>query len=89
MALDTLGSTKWRVNRGVVGVLVNIWASGGNIPGLVDREDTPMQEKPSSEDLSEVQKWKWSVRKAKKINQERHSQRCDTELELSVKSPSF
>ncbi|KAK4850612.1 hypothetical protein QYF36_008294 [Acer negundo] len=43
----------------------------------------PMQEKPSSEDLSEVQKWKCSVRKAKKINQERHSQRCDTELELS------
>lgn len=25
------------------------------------------------------------MRKAKKINQERHAQRCDTELKLSVK----
>ncbi|KAG5225893.1 DNA-directed RNA polymerase [Salix suchowensis] len=73
-ALDTLGNTKWRVNR----------RFGGNIAGLVDREDIPIPEKPSSDDLTEIQKWKWSVRKAKKINQERHSQRCDTELKLSV-----
>lgn len=32
----------------------------------------------------EVKKWKWKVRKSKKINQELHSQRCDTELKLSV-----
>ncbi|KAK4853516.1 hypothetical protein QYF36_010423 [Acer negundo] len=83
-ALDTLGSTKWRVNRRVLSVLESIWASGGNIAGLVDREDIPIPEKPSYEDLSEIQKWKWSVRKAKKTNQERHSQRCDTELKLSV-----
>jgi DNA-directed RNA polymerase len=49
----------------------------------------PIPEKPSSDDLTEIQKWKWSVRKAKKINQERHSQRCDTELKLSVRSTSF
>ncbi|KAL5842149.1 hypothetical protein ACOSQ3_012752 [Xanthoceras sorbifolium] len=83
-ALDTLGSTKWRVNRRVLSVLESIWASGENIAGLVDRKDIPLPEKPSSEDLTEVQKWKWSVRKAKKINQERHSQRCDTELKISV-----
>lgn len=37
------------------------------------------------DDLKEVKAWKWSVRKAKKINRERHSQRCDTELKLSVR----
>ncbi|WRX32718.1 DNA-directed RNA polymerase [Theobroma cacao] len=76
-ALDTLGSTKWRVNKKVLAVVESIWASGGNIAGLVDQ-------KPSSEDSTESQEWKWSVRKANKINRERHSQRCDTELKLSV-----
>ncbi|KAJ0089909.1 hypothetical protein Patl1_14511 [Pistacia atlantica] len=83
-ALDTLGNTKWRVNRKVLIVLETIWASGGNIAGLVDRDDILIPEKPPSEDLTEIQKWKWSVRKAKKMNRERHSQRCDTELKLSV-----
>ncbi|KAK6248193.1 hypothetical protein QUC31_019758 [Theobroma cacao] len=83
-ALDTLGSTKWRVNKKVLAVVESIWASGGNIAGLVDRNDIPIPEKPSSEDSTESQEWKWSVRKANKINRERHSQRCDTELKLSV-----
>ncbi|OMO87102.1 DNA-directed RNA polymerase, phage-type, partial [Corchorus capsularis] len=83
-ALDTLGSTKWRVNKKVLAVVESIWASGGNIAGLVDRNDIPIPEKPISEDSTEIQEWKWSVRKAIKINRERHSQRCDTELKLSV-----
>nr|TKR71594.1 hypothetical protein D5086_0000301180 [Populus alba] len=83
-ALDTLGNTKWRVNGKVLDVVERIWASGGNNAGLVNRGDIPIPEKPFSDDLTEIQRWKWSVRKAKKINQERHSQRCDTELKLSV-----
>lgn len=83
-ALDTLGNTKWRVNRRVLSVVESIWAGGGNIGGLVDRKDVPTPERPQSEDLTEIKKWKWSVRKAKKINQELHSQRCDIELKLSV-----
>lgn len=38
-ALDTLGNTKWRVNRRILSVVENIWAAGGNIAGLVNRED--------------------------------------------------
>ena len=38
-ALDTLGNTKWRVNRRLLDVVERIWTSGGNIAGLVDRED--------------------------------------------------
>lgn len=38
-ALDTLGNTKWRVNKRILSVVESIWASGGNIAGLVDRED--------------------------------------------------
>ncbi|GAV88805.1 RNA_pol domain-containing protein [Cephalotus follicularis] len=83
-ALDTLGNTKWRVNRRVLDVVESIWDSGGNIAGLVDRSDIPIPEKPPSDDLTEIQNWKWRVRKTKKINRERHSLRCDIELKLSV-----
>ena len=38
-ALDTLGNTKWRINKRVLVVIDRIWASGGNLAGLVDRED--------------------------------------------------
>ncbi|XP_011069583.1 DNA-directed RNA polymerase 3, chloroplastic [Sesamum indicum] len=82
-ALDTLGNTKWRVNKRILSVVECIWAAGGNIAGLVNREDVPIPEL-LSDDAKEVKKWKWSVRKVKKINQERHSQRCDTELKLNV-----
>lgn len=47
-------------------------------------EKVPIPEQPLG-DLTEMQEWKWSVRKAKKINQELHSQRCDVELKLSVR----
>ncbi|CAA0841982.1 DNA-directed RNA polymerase 3- chloroplastic [Striga hermonthica] len=82
-ALDTLGNTKWRVNKRILGVVESIWESGGNLAGLVNREDVPI---PGllMDDAEEVKKWKWSVRNAQKINRERHSERCDTELKLSV-----
>ncbi|XP_058185833.1 DNA-directed RNA polymerase 3, chloroplastic isoform X2 [Rhododendron vialii] len=83
-ALDTLGNTKWRINKRVLSVMESIWAGGGNTGGLVDRKDVPIPEKPESEDVTEIKKWKLIMRKAKKVNRELHSQRCDTELKLSV-----
>ncbi|XP_042503767.1 DNA-directed RNA polymerase 3, chloroplastic-like isoform X1 [Macadamia integrifolia] len=83
-ALDTLGNTRWRVNKRILDVVESLWDQGGNIGGLVDRGDIPIPEKPDSGDLTVIQRWKWSMRKAKKINRELHAQRCDTELKLSV-----
>ncbi|KAK8471174.1 hypothetical protein PHAVU_003G153901 [Phaseolus vulgaris] len=83
-ALDTLGNTKWRVNARLLGVVEYLWAAGGNIAGLIDRKDVPIPERPPVEEFRQIQEWKWSVRKAEKINLERHSLRCDTELKLSV-----
>ncbi|KAK7347625.1 hypothetical protein VNO80_22161 [Phaseolus coccineus] len=83
-ALDTLGNTKWRVNARLLGVVEYLWAAGGNIAGLIDRKDVPIPERPLVEEFGQIQEWKWSVRKAEKINLERHSLRCDTELKLSV-----
>uniref|UniRef100_A0A0E0LE47 DNA-directed RNA polymerase n=1 Tax=Oryza punctata TaxID=4537 RepID=A0A0E0LE47_ORYPU len=83
-ALDTLGSTKWRVNRRVHDTVETIWSRGGGIAGLVDKGDIPLPERPETEDTDEIQKWKWSLKKAKKTNRELHAERCDTELKLSV-----
>lgn len=83
-ALDTLGNTKWRINRRVMSVVESIWAGGGSMAGLVDRKDVPIPERPESEEPIDIKRWKWGVRKAKKVNQELHSQRCDIELKLSV-----
>lgn len=38
-ALDTLGNTKWRVNKRILSVVESIWAAGGDVAGLVNRED--------------------------------------------------
>uniref|UniRef100_A0A0D3GJD3 DNA-directed RNA polymerase n=1 Tax=Oryza barthii TaxID=65489 RepID=A0A0D3GJD3_9ORYZ len=83
-ALDTLGSTKWRVNRRVHNAVETIWSRGGGIAGLVDKENIPLPERPETEDPDKIQKWKWSLKKAKKANRELHAERCDTELKLSV-----
>ncbi|KAK1292190.1 hypothetical protein QJS10_CPB17g00167 [Acorus calamus] len=83
-ALNTLGSTRWRVNKRVLSVVQNLWNRGGGIAGLVERADIPLPGKPNSEDATEISKWWWSVKKAKKMNRERHAQRCDIELKLSV-----
>ncbi|GAB4840181.1 DNA-directed RNA polymerase 1B, mitochondrial [Ancistrocladus abbreviatus] len=83
-ALDTLGRTKWRVNKKVLGIVDRIWASGGCLADLVDREDVALPEEPDTDDETEKRKWKWKVKAIKKENSERHSQRCDTELKLAV-----
>lgn len=83
-ALDTLGNTKWRVNKRVLAVVDRIWSDGGRLAGLVDRHDIPLPEEPDTEDEEQLKKWKWKVKKVKKENKERYSQRCDIELKLTV-----
>ncbi|URD75747.1 hypothetical protein MUK42_09414 [Musa troglodytarum] len=83
-ALDTLGRTKWRINRRILDVIEIAWSRGGGIAGLVDRKDIQLPDRPEIEDLTEIKKWRWSTRKAKKANSEMHAQRCDVELKLSV-----
>lgn len=38
-ALDTLGNTKWRINKRVFGVVDRIWAGGGCLAEMVDCND--------------------------------------------------
>ncbi|XWS34241.1 hypothetical protein CRYUN_Cryun21dG0023500 [Craigia yunnanensis] len=83
-ALDTLGNTKWRIDKRVLGVVDRIWANGGCIADLVDRENVPLLEEPDTGDEAEIRKWNWQVKAVRKENNERHSQRCDVELKFAV-----
>ncbi|KAL2959230.1 hypothetical protein AAZX31_18G256700 [Glycine max] len=83
-ALDTLGHTKWRVNKKVLSVVDRIWASGGRIADLVDRDDVPLPDEPDTDDEAKIKKWKWKYKSLQKENRERYSQRCDIELKLAV-----
>ncbi|CAM8991262.1 unnamed protein product [Rhodiola kirilowii] len=83
-ALNTLGQTRWRVNKRVLSVVNRLWALGGGLADLVECSDIPQPEEPDTEDEGEIKKWKWKVRDAQKENMERHSQRCDIELKLAV-----
>ena len=38
-ALDTLGTTKWRVNKRVLRIVEAIWNEGGGTAGMVDCKD--------------------------------------------------
>jgi DNA-directed RNA polymerase len=38
-ALDTLGSTKWRINKRILDVVDRLWAGGGHLADLIDQED--------------------------------------------------
>ncbi|KAK2663200.1 hypothetical protein Ddye_001774 [Dipteronia dyeriana] len=83
-ALDMLGNTRWKVNKRVLNVVERIWSNGGRLADLVDRKDVPLPDEPDTEDEAQLKKWRWKVRTVKKENRERHSQRCDIELKLSV-----
>ncbi|KAG2710877.1 hypothetical protein I3760_04G049900 [Carya illinoinensis] len=83
-ALNTLGYTKWRINKRVLSVVERIWANGGRLADMVDRNDVPLPDEPDTEDEAQLKKWKWKIKSVKKENRERHSQRCDIELKLAV-----
>ncbi|KAG5016909.1 hypothetical protein JHK85_023045 [Glycine max] len=48
-ALNTLGSTKWRVNKRVLCVIDQIWANGGRLADLVDRENELLESSKATE----------------------------------------
>lgn len=81
--LDVLGSTAWRINRGVLDVAIKCWNEGGVWPCIPSAEvvkDLP----PLKEDHTPEEKKKWWVEKKRRDDKEtaRYSQRCDTNYKV-------
>ncbi|KAG6557207.1 hypothetical protein Mapa_001134 [Marchantia paleacea] len=83
-ALNTLGSVRWKINTRVLDVIEEIWKDGGRLAQMVDADNVSVPSRPCTEDEAEIRSWRREAGKAKRINCERHSLRCDTELKLTV-----
>ncbi|KPM35443.1 DNA-directed RNA polymerase, mitochondrial [Neonectria ditissima] len=84
--LDVLGKTPWRINRDVLGVMMEAWNTGetvANMPPLHPNLEVP-PEPDSSEDPLIRRRW---IREVKSVENERaalHSQRCYMNLQLEI-----
>ncbi|MCO5591279.1 hypothetical protein L7F22_045260 [Adiantum nelumboides] len=87
-ALNILGATKWRINNRVLEIVEKIWGEGGGIADIVDRADVPEPQKPETDDVDALKKWRWHLLRVKRTNRELHSLRCDMELKLSPRRPN-
>ncbi|KAL3693501.1 hypothetical protein R1sor_007152 [Riccia sorocarpa] len=83
-ALNTLGSVPWRINTRVLDVIEQIWKDGGRLAQMIGTDNVLVPSRPCTADEAEIRSWRREAAKAKRINSERHSLRCDTELKLTV-----
>ncbi|KAL9262688.1 DNA-directed RNA polymerase 1B, mitochondrial-like protein [Drosera capensis] len=85
MRSQHVGQYQMESNKRVLGTIDRIWATGGRLGDLVDRDDVPLPEEPDTDDEAKFKQWKWKVRVVKRENNERYAQRCDTEFKLAVR----
>lgn len=99
-ALNALGETSWSINRDVYKVVEAVWAWGGGICDIPQRDnvDTPEQLQPGfrmqrteggnlalfANPKSEVRMRHYAANRARKKNNELHSLRCDMEYKLAI-----
>lgn len=91
-ALTALGSTAWRIHPTVHHVLKEMWARGGGVAELPPRDNVPVPDPPSPEELAALpspaersaayRRYRLAARRALQTNANRHSLRCDLELKL-------
>lgn len=90
-ALTALGNTAWRIHPLVYRVLKEVWARGGGLAEVPSRENVPVPEAPSAEELgalapkeraAALRRHRAAAKRALQTNANRHSLRCDLELKL-------
>ena len=58
-AVNHIQDTPWRINPAVLEVISEVWAGGGTLGGLPQREDDPIPAKPHDIDTNEEAKAEW------------------------------
>ena len=86
--LDVLGSTRWRVNRGVFDVVLEAWNTGeaiADIPRAISDPD-PLPPKPENYDIDPKAKFHWVnlVKRQQTEEKNRHSLRCDVNYKVET-----
>ncbi|RCI02134.1 DNA-directed RNA polymerase [Rhizopus stolonifer] len=86
--LDVLGSTRWRVNKDVFKVILEVWNSGealADIPPAIN-EPAPLPPKPANYDTDPKAKFMWVSEVKQQQTNERnyHSLRCDVNYKVET-----
>ncbi|KAI9471856.1 MAG: hypothetical protein EXX96DRAFT_581998 [Benjaminiella poitrasii] len=86
--LDVLGTTRWRVNKDVFKVILDVWNSGealGDIPPAISG-GTPLPPKPENYDTDPKVKFNWvtEVKKIQTTDRNNHSLRCDVNYKVET-----
>ncbi|GAA5797577.1 hypothetical protein HPULCUR_002965 [Helicostylum pulchrum] len=86
--LDVLGSTRWKVNKDVFKVVLEVWNSGkpiGDIPPIVD-EHAVLPPKPENYDTDPKAKFNWvsEVKQIQTTERNNHSLRCDVNYKVET-----
>lgn len=86
--LDVLGSTRWRVNKDVFKVILEVWNSGepvADIPPVVN-EHAPLPPKPENYDTDPKAKFNWvtEVKQIQTTERNNHSLRCDVNYKVET-----
>jgi DNA-directed RNA polymerase len=86
--LDVLGSTRWRVNKDVFKVILEVWNSGeslADIPPSV-KEHLPLPPKPENYATDPKAKFHWvnAVKQLQATERNNHSLRCDVNYKVET-----
>ncbi|KAI8981732.1 hypothetical protein BDF20DRAFT_425039 [Mycotypha africana] len=86
--LDVLGSTRWRVNKNVFKVILDVWNSGEALACIPPafQEYTPLPPKPPNYDTDPKAKFDWVtlVKQIQTTERNNHSLRCDVNYKVET-----
>ncbi|ODH49026.1 hypothetical protein GX48_04851 [Paracoccidioides brasiliensis] len=83
--LTVLGKTGWKINRGVLEVMLEAWNSGEEIANLApETPDIPEPERPNTEDRDALTDYYRAKVHAANTRSSYHSQRCFQNFQLEI-----
>jgi len=88
--LNSLGRVRWRINAEVLDSVQQAWDAKlevGDLPKQVDYEVPPVGEWSAEQKEEELDSWRkanYLHKRAKQMNSDLHSLRCDTQIKLGI-----
>jgi DNA-directed RNA polymerase len=87
-SINAIQSTPWRINNGVLALLVEVWEGGGMLGGLPPREQMPLPAKTFAEDAAaddpKLKAWKMEAAQVYEENARLTSKRVALATQITV-----
>lgn len=85
-AVNHIQETPWRINRTVLGIMREVWDSGGSIAGLPSRHDDPLPPRPADIETNEeaLKAWKRAAAQTHESNAQMRARRLGMQQRLWI-----